>query len=313
MDISFIIPLFNCLPLTRACIDSLEPTLPAGMRYEIVLVDDGSTDGTRLWLDTLRPPFRVVLNERNLGYAAANNRGAAIAQGTNLALLNNDLVLRAGWLQPMLELQRLLGDRAGLIGNVQRSVATGEIDHTGIVVNHQGKPVHRRAWPTFLARLQPIQRVTAVTGACVLVRRDLWTQLGGFDEGYMNGGEDIDLCLRAEAAGRINAVALRSVIDHHVSASPGRKRRDEENSYRLARRWRHAFLTGTDHPYRDWCRRYLAEMFVRPRAAEYRLALSALAYVTRLSSTPPESALVGVRENQEREFERWRAMFPEAP
>ncbi|MCX6955994.1 MAG: glycosyltransferase, partial [Verrucomicrobia bacterium] len=99
MQVSFIIPLFNNLALTRACVESLQATLPSGLAHEIILVDDGSSDGTRAWLATLAAPFRVVLNERNLGYAAANNRAAAVARGEFLALLNNDLVLLPSWFE----------------------------------------------------------------------------------------------------------------------------------------------------------------------------------------------------------------------
>ena len=78
--------LLNNLALTRACVESLQATLPCGLAHEVILVDDGSTDGTRAWLKslsssnglaTLAPSVRVVLNEHNLGYAVANNRAAA--------------------------------------------------------------------------------------------------------------------------------------------------------------------------------------------------------------------------------------------
>src|SRR4051794_16791269 len=127
MQLSVIIPLYNCLTLTQAMLSSLQATLPRDLLHEIIFVDDGSTDGTREWLATLGPGFRVVLNERNLGYAGANNRGVAVATGDTLALLNNDLVLRPRWLEPMLALQRRWGARAGVIGNVQRAVRTGAI------------------------------------------------------------------------------------------------------------------------------------------------------------------------------------------
>jgi GT2 family glycosyltransferase len=184
VQVSFIIPLFNNLALTRACVDSLQATLPSGLTHEIILVDDGSTDDTRAWLSTLTPPFRVVLNDRNLGYAAANNRAIALARGEFLALLNNDLVLLPHWLEPMFGAHRSLADRAGFIGNIQLDARTGHVDHTGIVINHQGKPVHDRALPPLRSRLlSKVRPVPAITGACVLVERDLWQRLGGFRRG----------------------------------------------------------------------------------------------------------------------------------
>ena len=95
---------------------SRQATVPAGIDYEIILVDDGSTDGTREWLAALSDPFRTRLNEANLGYAAANNRGAELATGERLFLLNNDLILNPGWLQPMLAAH----PRAGFAGRRDR-------------------------------------------------------------------------------------------------------------------------------------------------------------------------------------------------
>ncbi len=312
MQVSFIIPLFNCLPLTQAMLASLQASLPDGLPHEIILIDDGSTDGTRAWLATLRdPPFRVLLNERNRGYAATNNRAAAVARGERLALLNNDLVLTPGWWEPLLAAHTSLRDRAGLVGNVQRDAKSGAVDHAGLVVNLTGKPVHARKQPSVFSRmLFPVRHVPAVTGACVLVERALWRQLGGFDEGYVNGGEDIDLCFRARAAGRINAVALRSVVRHHVSSSPGRKIRDEENSFRLARRWRPELIAAADDGTRTWCRNYLARALAEPQAAEYRLALAASAFLGRLRRSPPAEAVAAVTAGLQGEFTRWEHMFP---
>lgn len=309
--VSFIIPLYNCLPLTQAMLASLQATLPAGLAHEIIFVDDGSTDGTREWLKTLDPAdgFRVVLNHRNLGYAAANNRAAAIARGEFLALLNNDLVLQPHWLEPMLEAHANLDRRAGLIGNIQLDANTGALDHAGILISVQGKPIHLRQLPRRSARWsRDLWMPPALTGACLLIEHALWRQLGGFDEHFVNGGEDIDLCFRARAAGRVNAVALRSVIRHHVSSSPGRKARDEQNSHRLARKWRSDFIAAAD--YDSWCRDYLARAFAVPRSAEFRLALAALAYLARIRRKPPPEAIVSVESALAREFARWEAMFP---
>ena len=308
--VSFVIPLFNCLALTRAGVASLQATVPRGLTHEIILVDDGSTDGTREWLATLGDPFRVMLNERNLGYAISNNRGIAAARGEFLVLLNNDLVLLPRWLEPMQQTARSLGERAGLIGNIQIEAGSGQLDHAGIVINRQGKPVHARTLPRWFSRLlRPVRPVLAVTGACLLIHRALWQQLGGFDEGYLNGGEDIDLCLRARAAGRVNAVALRSVVRHHVSASPGRKRRDEENSYRLAQRWRREFIALADDATRDWCREYLAGILPEPQSTDYRLARHALSHAAHLTATPPPEAVASLEAALDREFDRWRSLL----
>jgi GT2 family glycosyltransferase len=308
MQVSFVIPLYNCLALTQAMVASLQASLPGGLVHEIILVDDGSTDGTREWLATLQPPFRVVLNERNLGYAAANNRGADLARGGLLVLLNNDLVLPRGWLEPMLEAHRQLGARAGLVGNVQLSVAAGTVDHAGMFLNVKGKMEHIRTRPAPLARwLRPVRPMSAVTGACTLLDRTLWLQLGGFDEGYVNGSEDVDLCFRALAAGRQNAVALRSVVRHHVSASPGRKARDEANTFRFTRRWRPELSRLVD---RSWCWRYLEANWSGAReASDHGPAREMLFYALHFRRSVPAGAVRALDLALDAEFTRWTALF----
>ena len=275
--------------------------MPRGESYEVIFVDDGSTDGTREWLRTFegREPFRVILNEQNLGYARANNRGAAAARGEFLLLLNNDLILTPGWLEPM----AALADRRteyGIIGNVQLNARTGRVDHSGIFVNAAGKPQHEVALPLNTE----CKTVPAVTGACLLIRRTLWSELGGFDEQYLNGGEDIDLCLEAQARGHKVGVALKSVILHHISASPGRKKRDEQNSYLLTRRWRRELEElATD----SWCRHYAefdlnaAQGFAHPWES-----LQVLAYLWKLRESPPAFARQRVRAVLDHELCRWR-------
>ncbi len=308
MRVSFIVPLYNCLPLTQAMLASLQVTLPRDLPHEIVFVDDGSTDGTRAWLSSLTaPPFRVVLNDRNLGFAAANNRGAALARSDFLVLLNNDLVLTPHWLEPMLAAHARFAPRTGVIGNVQLDARTGAVDHAGMFINPKGKPEHVRTLPYFRSRLRPIRRVPAATAACALIERSLWSELGGFDEKFLNGGEDVDFCLRASAAGRVNAVALRSIVRHHISASPGRKQRDEHNSRRLALRWR-AELERL--ALRRWCWDHLSREWSGARdPATYADARAILAYVLHLRRTPPPAALTGMSAAMDREFARWEEIL----
>ena len=304
MQVSFIIPLFNCLSLTRVCVTTLRESLPAGLQYEIILVDDGSTDGTREWLHTLSSEFRVILNESNLGYAKSNNRAAEIARGSLLCLLNNDLVFAAGWWQPMLKLHHRLGNKAGAIGNVQRRVADNCIDHAGILINEKGKPEHDQSsysWP-YQKRVVP-----AVTGACLLINRLTFLQESGFDEAYLNGGEDIDLCFRLSEKSLINAIALRSAVLHHVSASPGRKIRDESNSYLLASKWRPQLKALALRPY---TRRYLTELWLTSiPSAIWKDVVISLLYLSHFSSRAPRIAITGVEQMMKIEFARWQALF----
>jgi len=283
-------------------------SLPRGLSHEIILVDDGSSDGTRAWVSGLGAPYRVILNERNLGFGGATNRGTAVARGEILALLNNDLVLRGGWLGPMLSALKSLGPRAGLIGNVQLDASSLAVDHAGIRINLKGKPDHNRQAPSLAATLfTPVRRVVAVTGACVVVSAEVWRRLGGFDEGYVNGCEDVDLCLRAREAGLINAVALRSRILHHVSASPGRKRRDEDNTRRLVLRWRDTLaVLGS----REWTWDHFGRVAQDPRdfpdpVEAWRMAF----YMTGARPTPPATSLSGMNEAIDGELARWRKMF----
>ena len=236
MQVSFILPLYNQLALTRACLASLRATVPATVAHEIILVDDGSTDETREFLRELAPPHVILLNDRNLGYAAANNRAARIARGEFLALLNNDLVLEPGWLEPLLT--AFAGHpRAGIVGNIQLHATTGAVDHAGVVFRDGGYPVHHRGELAELQAAGGLVEFPAVTAACCLVRREWFLRAGGFDEGYLNGFEDTDLCLRAREDGLINLVATGSVVRHHVSSSAGRGTHEYRNARRFLARW----------------------------------------------------------------------------
>jgi GT2 family glycosyltransferase len=306
MQASFIIPLYNGLAYTRECLRTLQATLPPGLSHEIIFVDDGSTDGSREWTAALPRPCRAIFNERNLGFAGACNRGAAAATGEFLFFLNNDLVLSPGWFEPMRFLLRL--PRTALVGNVQVRAATGELDHAGVCFNLKGKPEHdlRRPW---LARLIGWRTVSAVTGACCAIRRDRWLMLGGFDEGFKNGGEDIDFALRARAAGLSNRVSLRSCIRHHVSASAGRKLRDEQNSRRLAELWRPAILRLIAPA---WARRYIPTVW--DRAPNWDDALGRQAFWQALHVGSPGAELSAeVDATLEIEFARWRELLDGAP
>ncbi len=236
MQVSFIIPVLDQLSLTQACLASLRSTLPAGFAHEIILVDDGSGAETREFLRTLAPPHLVLFNDRNLGYAASNNRAARIAQGQFLALLNNDLVLTPGWLEPMLA-AFAQHPRAGIVGNIQLAADTGEVDHAGMIFRDGGYPVHHRESVADAQARGALVEYPLVTAACCVVRREWFLRSGGFDASYKNGFEDNDLCLRAREDGFVNLVATASVVRHHISPSTGRGAHEFRNAEKFLARW----------------------------------------------------------------------------
>lgn len=305
MQVSFIIPLFNCLAHTQAALRTLQATLPAGLAHEIIFVDDASTDGTRDWLASLPPPCRALHHETNLGFAAACNRGASAATGNLLFFLNNDLLFLPGWFEPMRDL--LARDYSGIIGNTQRRAATGAVDHTGIHFDAKGKPAHLTDRP-LLDRLRGWRDVPALTGACIALRSSTWLRLGGFDAGFRNGCEDVDLCLRARLIGLRNRVSLRSVVQHHVSASTGRKLREEHNARRLALRWGPQIAT---HAARAWSRAHIATLWDRSCLFDHPLARAALATaVTGRRNLPVHTQ---VESTLRRELQHWAHALDGAP
>ncbi len=235
IEISFITPLFNCLTYTKQFLQSLNQTVP-GLPHEIILVDDFSTDGTREFLKTLNDrPYRVFLNSSNLGFAKSSNFGARQAKGRYLCFLNNDLVLKPRWLEPMYELARSSPD-IGAVGNIQLEPESGLIHHAGVFFDWDGRPLH--AWRYRHRRPDgEFGEWNAITAACFLINADIFEGFGGFDETYMNGFEDVDLCVRLKQRGYRLLVSNRSLIDHHASVSPGRKSYDTQNRERFLSRW----------------------------------------------------------------------------
>jgi GT2 family glycosyltransferase len=232
--VSFIIPVFNCLALTRDCLRSLEQTVQ-GHAWEAILVDDRSTNGTAEFLAGLPPLYRVLRNETKQSYSASNNRAAAVARGQFLGLLNNDIVLTPGWLEPMLAAFERFPD-AGVVGNVQRNPRTGCYDHMGVVFSPKGR--HKSFGKYFFFKpLRGTVAWRAVTTACCLVRKSTFDAVGGFDERFVHGCEDIDLCLRLGQNGYQHYVANDSVVYHHVSSSEGRRDFEQQNKQRLLERW----------------------------------------------------------------------------
>lgn len=239
--VSIVVPCWNRVEWTLQLLKSIQATTPDGT-YELIIVDNGSTDATAAAKSVPDVGVKVVRNDTNRGFAVACNQGAEAANGETLVFVNNDVIVKPGWLAPLLD--GLRRPRVGVVGS-KLLFPDGTIQHAGVILLHdpdgQGYLDGNHLLYRQIAEHPMANRsreLRAVTAALMAVRRELFADLGGFDEGYLNGNEDVDFCLRAGEAGWRVLYEARSVAVHHESASgPERFKATTANRARLTMRW----------------------------------------------------------------------------
>src|SRR5581483_5300537 len=193
---SIVIPTFNRADLTRRCLAALRETAPEA---EVIVVDNASTDETPE-LPTAEHEagrIRAILNDVNRFYGPASNQGARAATRELVVFLNNDTIPRPGWLEALVGCL----DRDPAVGAVGARLLypDGRIQHAGIGFEPRGIPFHPGRLDAGEDPALGVDRDhPAVTGACLLMPRELFFSVGGFDEDYVMYVEDVDLCLRDE-------------------------------------------------------------------------------------------------------------------
>lgn len=212
---SIIVVTWNQWPYTQTCLDSLR--FRTDEPYELIVVDNGSTDGTVEGLRS-QSDVRLIENAENRGFPAAVNQGLQIARGENVLLLNNDTILTTGWLRRMLDV--LHSDPAiGLVGPTSNRVSGAQ----QIPVNYAHlADLDGFAWDRrrrLVERGEPIvQETDRLIGFCLLFKREVWNAIGGLDERFGIGCfEDDDFCLRARQA-RFRAVIAKDSFIHHFGS-----------------------------------------------------------------------------------------------
>jgi GT2 family glycosyltransferase len=219
--VSVVIPNWNGAEHLRHCLDSLHEVDYPEDRLEVIVVDNGSTDASRPLVESEYPSVRLLPLDDNLGFAAASNEGARVATGDCVAFLNNDMRVESGWLR-------------GLVG--ERDPASGYVCVGGVILDWEGDHLgFAGGWVTFHGSagqdhfLEPMREELVEDGrdlpfACggsMLIERDVFLDLGGFDPTYFAFYEDVDLGWRLWLAGYKVRLAgkARCFHRHHGTGS----------------------------------------------------------------------------------------------
>lgn len=238
MDATIVIPVHNKAGLTKQCLNDLLSG-PDCSGAEVIVVDDASTDVTAELLGYFAGRVRVLTNPVNLGFGASCNRGVEEAANELVVLLNNDIRTTPGWLAALTG----YADHhpaAAVIG-ARLLFSGGTVQHAGVVIGQDRNPHHIYAgFPGDHPAVCRSRRFQVVTGACMAVRRSVFLSHGGFDPAFVNGHEDVDLCLRLNRASHGHEVHLCAdcVLYHLESASRDPHSEAARNNGRLYReRW----------------------------------------------------------------------------
>ncbi|MEZ5120450.1 MAG: glycosyltransferase [Solirubrobacterales bacterium] len=245
-------PKVSIIVLTRDGVQHLR-RLVAGLvqstdypSFELVVVDNASSDGTHEFLDELEVPFPVVVcrNERNESFSDGNNQGVEAATGELLLFANNDVApFEPGWLREMVGLLR--SHPGGAVGAtlLRLEEAWGDgptTQHRGVRFRSQDGRV--RAFNDgdgellFTECFGRDERAPAMTAACLLVSAETFDRVGGFSDGYRYGTEDVDLGLKLLATGREVWCSGRAILFHEESVTQNAQGRDFQRLNRLGNR-----------------------------------------------------------------------------
>ena len=256
--ISILIPNKDHVEDLRRCIDSIRERTTYS-NYEIIIIENNSEDkATFDYYKTLEKQenITVVIYKGSFNYSSINNFGAGFATGKYLLLLNNDTqVISMNWLENML----MYAQRpdVGAVG-AKLYYSDRTIQHAGVVI---GLGAHRTAGHThykinydnlgYMGKLCYAQNVSAVTGACLMVKKSIYDALGGLDECFRIALNDVDFCLRIRQQGYLNVFTPFAELYHFESASRGvdivdaaKAQRYEEESVLFRKRWKEVLEKG---------------------------------------------------------------------
>lgn len=224
--VSILIPNKDHVDELKRCLKSIEER-STYENYEIIIIENNSEErGTFEYYDALQknPKIKVVTWEREFNYSAINNYGASFAKGEYLLMLNNDVeIISPDWLQEMLMfVQR---DDVGAAG-AKLYYPNDTIQHAGVIVGLGGVAGHSHKYFEkdnlgYFIRLVAVQNLSAVTAACLMVKKTVFDSLEGLDTGFRVAFNDIDFCMRIRKAGFLIVFTPYAELYHYESLSRG--------------------------------------------------------------------------------------------
>ncbi len=239
---SLIIPVYSGAELTRRCLESIRDNTDQ-VSYEVIVVDDGADVATKLLLENVEGA-RIIANEQNVGYLRSMNRGAAAARGEWLVLCNNDIEVTPVWLQGM----AVCAGSDPKIGIVAPKFVSpdGRLSEAGGILWRDGTGVnYGRGEDPLRFEYEYTREVDYGSAAALMVKDQLWRELGGFDERYMPMYyEDADLCMQARQGGWRVMYEPSSVVVHleggtaGTDPQAGHKRHQEVNRVKFVEKWK---------------------------------------------------------------------------
>lgn len=245
-EVSIIIPAFNKSNLTEQCLEKLFEVTEDDIKYEVIVIDNASSDNTMEILEYYDDKFAnffYIHNEENLGFSPACNQGIEARRGRHALLLNNDIVPTKGWLNSLMN--TLNSDKEiGVIGALLLFPDSEYIQHCGVRIglreNNGGLAAYHFNMFMKLSdypEATETKELTAVTGACFLIRDEVLNEIGGLDDNYINGFEDIDYCFRVREIGKKVYYCGESMLYHYESMSVSRHKYDLQNWQRFNTMW----------------------------------------------------------------------------
>lgn len=271
--ISVIIPSKDNAVVLKKCLDTLKKTA-ADISYEVLLVDNGSGEAVKKKIEEMTadaPDILYIYEPMEFNFSKMCNLGAERAEGSLLLFLNDDIeATHTGWLSDMAKLAER--PHVGAVGCKLLYPDTDKIQHAGITNLPMG-PVHKLQFLRdnkcyYDNRNRGIRNVSAVTAACLMVRREVFEEAGGFCESMQVAFNDVDFCFTLLEKGYYNAVCNHIHLLHHESMSRGADE-SEEKLKRLHRERtmlydRHPGLNGKDLFYHDWLNRTGLDTRIQP-------------------------------------------------